>query len=141
MNTYCANAIGRARLLASITSHGFFGFDQPDFKRVTREAGDIMQIELSHQVGPVVVHRLDADPEFRGNFLGAVTFRNKLQNLAFPVGQKIRCAARVRVSHDVAQQRGDGGPEVGATIRNRLQPTLKFEKPRGFFHEAVGAGL
>ncbi len=103
MKTYCANAMGRARLLASITSDGFFGFNQPDFKRVTRETRDIVEIKFPHQVGAVIVNGLNADSQFRGDFLGAMTFGNKLQNFAFTIRQKIRCAARVWIGDNIAQ--------------------------------------
>ena len=50
---------------------------------VEDEFGEGVQIELDHDVGAMGFRGIDADAEERGNFLIALAFGEKLENLAF----------------------------------------------------------
>jgi hypothetical protein len=100
-----------------------------------------VEIEFAHQVRAVVVHGLHADAELGGDFLGAVAFGDELENLAFAVGEEVGGRAGGGIGDDVAQERGDGGAEVGAATGDGFEALLKFDETGGFFDEAVSAGF
>ena len=47
---------------------GLFRVDEPHFERVPRQAGDIMEVELSHEFCAVVVNGLGSNAEFGREF-------------------------------------------------------------------------
>ncbi len=98
-----------------------------------------MEVELAHQVGAVVVDRLDADVELGGDLLGAVALGHELEDLAFTVGEEIGAVARAGIGDDIAEESGDGGAEIGAAIRDGLEALLELDEAGGLFNKAVGA--
>lgn len=53
----------------------------------------IMDVQFVHDVGFVGLHGLFADREKRGNLGNGVSLGDHLQDLSFPAGKKILCAA------------------------------------------------
>ena len=115
--------------------------DQADLHGVTGKAGDVVEVELAHQVRAVVVHCLDADIELGGDLLGAVALGHELEDFAFAVGEEVGAVARPGVGDHVAEQRGDGGAEISAAIGDGFEALLELGEPRGLLDEAVGADL
>ena len=52
------------------------GLDHPFGDRMAGEAGDLVDIELVHELLPMFFHRFDTDTEHVGNLFVGVTFRN-----------------------------------------------------------------
>src|SRR6185503_19029760 len=48
---------------------------------VTGETGDVVDIELAHEILPVFVNRLEAETQFRGDLLVGFAFGNQLEHL------------------------------------------------------------
>ena len=97
-----------------------------------------MEVQLAHQVRAVVVHRLHADAELGGDFLGAMAFGDELEDFAFTVGEKIGGRAGAGIRDDVAEESGHGGAEIGATTGDGFETLFKFDEAGGFFDETVG---
>ena len=58
-------------------------------------------LAATHQVGAMVVDRLRADAELRGDFLGAVALSNELQDLTLAIREEVRGITGRRVGHDI----------------------------------------
>ena len=58
------------RLMAARLLRGFLVLNQPYFEGITGQTGHVVQIQLPHEVSPMVVHCLYADSQFDRNFLG-----------------------------------------------------------------------
>src|SRR5439155_20996204 len=48
---------------------------------VARETGDVMDVELAHEMLPMFVHRFEADAQFRGDLFVGPAFGNQLEHL------------------------------------------------------------
>src|SRR5690348_7036210 len=57
------------------------GFDDAARDGVTREAGDVVDVELVHHLLTVLLHGLDADAEVGRNLLVHLALRDELQDL------------------------------------------------------------
>ena len=62
----------------------FFGRNQPSANRESHQARDIVDLQSAHQLEPMRLDRLDADPEQRGNFLCRLPFGDALQYFPLP---------------------------------------------------------
>ena len=47
----------------------------------TSETGDVMDVELGHEMLPVFVHRFEADSELGGDLFIGLSFGNELEHL------------------------------------------------------------
>ena len=48
---------------------------------VAGEAGDVVDVELAHEMLPMFVHGFEADAQFRGDLLVGLAFGNQLEHL------------------------------------------------------------
>jgi len=55
--------------------------DDPRCDRVAGEPRGVVEIQLAHQVLPVLLHRLNADAKFSCDLLVRLAFGNQLQHL------------------------------------------------------------
>ena len=119
------------------------GLDDSVLDCESGQAGNIVQIELAHQVGAVVFGRFDADAEDLGNFLGTVAFGDQLENFPFPGGKPLqgRGSAEGRIEHGMPEDLSHFGTEVGAAGGDNLETFLEFGKRSGFSDEAMSAGF
>lgn len=99
--------------------------DEPHFERVLRQAGDIMEVELSHEFCAVVVNGLGADAEFGGEFLGAVALSRELvpgvpaKNLdQYFATSGVVCNGDGAFHERIGER--DGGGPAGIRTRNQL---------------------
>src|SRR5271167_3177007 len=86
---------------------------------VTGEAGDLVDVELGHEILPVFFDRLDADAEFRRRLFVGLAFGNQLEHLQLTRTQAShffpqRYAARRDLL--VVQSPGNGGAEKGVPL-------------------------
>src|SRR3954463_3159013 len=63
--------------------------------RMTRQASDIVNAQFIHHLLPMLLHRLDADAQFRRDLLVRASFRNQLQHLSL-TGRKLVRATSCR---------------------------------------------
>ena len=96
-------------------------FDDSLGDGVAGETGDVMDVELAHEMLPVFVHRLEGHAKFRGYLFVGLAFGNQLKNLDLPRTQAVVFLLRVPLS---IQRRlaanfealGDGGVEKGVSF-------------------------
>ena len=83
-------------------SRRFLRLDEPDLQRVAGEARDIVEVQLAHEIGAMVVHGLHADAELGGNLAGAMALGHELEDLALAGGEEVVRVAAGGVGDDVA---------------------------------------
>src|SRR3954462_11072768 len=105
--------------------------DQPDLKRVPGEARDVVQVELPHQVGAMIVDRLDADAELLGDLLRAVAFRHEFEELAFAIGERLDAGSGAVVGDDRAEERPAARSEIRAALRYGAEALFEFTEAGG----------
>ena len=57
------------------------GFDDSLGDGVTGEAGYVVNVQLVHELLPVLLHRFDADEQFAGDLFVGVAFGDQLEHL------------------------------------------------------------
>ncbi len=75
--------------------------------------GDIVNVQLLHDVSPMRLHGFHADEKLLGHLAIGKAFRDELQHFSFPVGQEIKWGFGLAGFHfskiGIYQRFGDSG--------------------------------
>jgi hypothetical protein len=79
--------------LQNVNSNGSrfpqIGIDQTDLGRIADQVNGGLQVQLVHDVGPVVLHRFGADAQFVGDFSDVKPFGQQPQNFLLTRSQGV----------------------------------------------------
>ena len=89
----------------------------------------------------MIVHRFHTEAELGGDFLGAMAFSDKLENFAFAISEEVSRGTGAWIGHDIAQECGDSGTEIGAAVGHCLEAFFKFDQAGGFFDKTMCASF
>src|SRR3989442_1558494 len=101
------------------TSSGF-GTGEAEANRPPHQARDVVDLEPSHELGPMSVHGLHAEVETPGDLFRSAPFGDELHDLALPRREAVRFAGHLRAAGEVLgdQWLGDAWAEVEVAPRH-----------------------